>query len=351
MKSIVVNYDILTENINRKIALITDLHDYPGKRKNTLAKDVKDQNPDLIIVAGDILTGSKFVMDSDSYKNLKRFIGELSESAPVMLGVGNHDLFGATKEFESAYRNLEIVRPGMVFPLNNESVVSDDIRVVEFHPRHSAFAPAIQDNGRALVEAAEDFQKLGIAPPNDGLYNILISHNPKFAAQAISVAEQRNFKLSREQMEMLDHVREILEMYDLFVAGHLHNGYRKDKTVMSNPKKYMDEGYWEMPMEKDIDGKVTTIRPWVYKKTDMCRGTIYVCEGSERIIELYDGEKNLYFFKNSREGAPLELTENAANVIISSGRFKPIAISGGVNKFFNLPIDNAEITMLNLKSK
>lgn len=349
MKNLVVNYKVFNDKVNKKIVTLADLHDYPGARKTTIAQDIDKLSPDFVIMAGDTLHGGKFAIDNISYQNLKKFLSELSEICPVIMGIGNHDLFGKTIEFDKAYRELEKARPGRVFPLNNESVISSDVRIVEFHPRHSAFAPASQESGYALTQYIEDLEKYGITPTeNSKLFNILISHNPKIFAQARSLAEQRKLDLTQEQMETLRLISQIMKRFDLGVSGHLHNGYRKLKTTIKNPEKYMDYGYWEMPMEKDINGRVKFIRPWVFKKTDMCRGTIYVGDGEERILLLANGE---YYYKRTKDSKPVLLGMNAALSIIKEKEMTPITISGGVNKFFNIPIDKSEITQIKVLKK
>lgn len=342
MKNLVVNYDIINDTIDGTIILLSDLHDYPGKRKTSLAEEVKCLNPDAIVVAGDILMGNKYSKDNPSQKNLKRFLSELSEGCPVILGLGNHDLISLDEE---GYKDLESARPGSVIALSNDGVVSSKYRIVEFHPRHSAFSPSTQESGNALLEFAEDFEKKGKKLPDDGLFNIMIAHNPKIIAQARSVQDQIMLGMNEKQLERLRKVSEEMKKYDLILSGHLHNGYRRVTTTTKDPKKYMDRGIWEMPQEKDIDGNTKLIRPWIFKKTDMCRGVIYVACTSERILILSDGS---YHYQKGRELEYVEITEKQALEMINRRHMTPIVISGGVNKFFNLPIDKPEITRVKL---
>ena len=342
MENLVVNYDVFSDKVEKRIVLLTDLHDYPGGRTTSLAKDVKEINPDLIVIAGDILNGPKYKIGNESLKNLKYFLESLSEKSPVYLGLGNHDLFTRGDILEGYY-DLSSSKNGGIIPLSNETIEKDDVRIVEFHPRHSAFSPSTQESGRALLEFLEDFEENFPTVDEDGHYNILISHNPKITAQAISFEEQKKLGLSTRDLERLQKVRDILRKFDLILSGHLHNGYRKVTTTVENPKKYMDEGYWEMPMEKDINGRITMLRPWVLKKTDMCRGTIYVGEGEERILELCDKS---YFYKQDKTALPLQIEESLALKLIQNKRMIPIVISGGVNRFFNIPMDKSEITSI-----
>ena len=350
MKSIVVNYRVLNDKIgNKNILLLADLHDYPGKRKTSLIEDINNEEADAIVIAGDIKQAKKYIIGSDSQKHLKYFLSGISEDKPVFLAKGNHDLFGANEETEKGYKDLENARPGMVFPLDNESYEFDGIRLTEFHPEHEAFAPSCQESGRALLKFNKDFIASGLVIPNDKLYNILICHNPKIFAQARSVTEQVKLDFTQYELAQLIELSESLMSVDVCFSAHLHNGYIPVSKTIENPEKYMDKGYWEMPIEYDKNGNVTKIRPTVFKKTDMCRGTIFVGSVGFRIIELCDG--SYYIQQEGHENDPLRISEEKAMIMIKQHRMTPIVISGGVNKFFNLPIDKAEITKVKLLKK
>lgn len=340
MKSININYKVFNDKIDGKnIMVLTDLHDYPGRNNNQFIQDINSTEADLILIAGDILAAAKYQGLSLSLNDLEYFLSAISEGPTVALGLGNHDLFRMTDKGLSGYASLEKARPGKVFPLNNESIVSDNIRVVEFHPRHSAFSPAVQESGRGLIEFCEDFEKYGIVPDsNSPEFNIIMCHNPKIFAQARSIGEQSKLRITDEERARLYELAQLMKNYDLGVGGHLHNGYRDIDKILKNPAKYMDKGYWEMPKEKDSSGRVTMIRPWVFKKTDMCRGTFLIGDSEERIIELCDGT---YYYLKDKDSEPIQITEEIAK---NMRDMTPFVISGGVNKFFNLPIDKSEIT-------
>lgn len=342
MKNLVVNYKLFNDKVNKRIVTLADLHDYPGSRRTTLIKDIADLDPELILFAGDILNGSKYNLCDKSYENLKRFLSELSEISPVLLGLGNHDLFNASGDFEYAYRDLDTARKGRVYPLFNDSVVIGDTRITEFHTRHSAFAPASQESGHALIQFIEDAKKdLFIPKENDPLYNILICHNPKIVRQARSIAYQQELRLTGEERFELEKISKIIKLFDMIDSGHLHNGYRDVDKTISNPSKYLDYGYWEMPREKNIEGNVTLIRPWVLKRTDMCRGTAFIGDGKSRILQLSD--ESYYEIKDDNSK---QLDSEEAWKKIDKDQMTPIVITGGVNKFFNFPIDKSEITQV-----
>ena len=343
MKNICINYEIFNSKVNKNIVSISDLHDYPGKRKNTLVDDIQVLNPDFVLIAGDIIASHKYVVDGESYKNLERFLSELSELCPVILGLGNHDLYKAELGMISTYRDLSKVRPGRVFALSNEAARYDDVRIIEFHPRHSSFAPSIQDSGRALLEFAEDYERYGMTPDeNDSVFNILLCHNQKVIAQAFSPNFYRKLDISQEQLQLIENLSKNLKCFDMSNGGHLHNGYVFIDSVLSNPADHLDYGYWEMSKEKDINGNIKSIRPWVYKKTDMCRGTIYLGDDGKKLIQMPNGG---YYYRNCEEGDYIPVDDDSALIIIENEiKNPPMIIDGGVNKFFNFPIDKSEIT-------
>lgn len=350
MKNIIVNYKIFNNKISHKnILVLSDLHNYPLKRENDLTDDIKKSNSDLILISGDILQAKKYTKGTIAQKRLKEFLSNISEASPVVLGLGNHDLYGSSKETMRGYKDLESSRPGMVYPLSNESIRLDDVCITDFHPRHSAFLPSNQESGRGVLKFADDYKESGISvSKNSNLFNILLCHNPKLFVQARSVVDQLNFEIDEEEADKLMDLSKKMGNYDLVVSGHMHNGYIPLSMTTKNPSKYMDEGYMKMPIEKTIDGDISKIRPLIFKKTDMCRGTIYVGETDFRIILLSDGT---YYLKSKRHIDPVEITEKKALDIINYHNLTPVVINSGVNKYFNLPIDHGEITQVKILKK
>lgn len=73
-----------------RIAAISDLHTREhGKDNKRLFARIHEQNPDLILVAGDMLSSSKSEKENLSY--LKKLTEALKDIAPVYFVIGNHD--------------------------------------------------------------------------------------------------------------------------------------------------------------------------------------------------------------------------------------------------------------------
>ena len=78
-----------------RIVQLADLHGSEfGADNQRLVKKVAAQNPDLILIAGDLLNSSK----EDSLETAETLIAALCEIAPVYISYGNHE-----KEYEKAY--------------------------------------------------------------------------------------------------------------------------------------------------------------------------------------------------------------------------------------------------------
>ena len=255
MKNIVVNYDVMNKKVDKNIIILSDLHDYPGKKKCSLSEDVKKEKPELIIVAGDILQGVKY-RDKKTLEELKYFLSSLSESCPVVLDRGNHDLIGFDEEAKKGYLSLEDARKGMVFPLFDSTVDFGDVTVTGLCPCRAAFAPSGQESGYALLRFAEDFKNHGQHIIDKSKFNIIVFHNPKLFAQAVCFELQRGLSITPEQRIRLYEICNILLQYDMGAGGHLHNGYLLSDMIEKNPEKHLDYGYWEMPARKNIEGKI-----------------------------------------------------------------------------------------------
>ena len=349
MKSLRINYDLFSR-LPVKITLISDLHDYPWNKNSSFLDELKSEETDVFILDGDLIQGTKY-KEGQPLKELKYAVDSLSESAPVFLKKGNHDLIGYTSESEKWFKSLEEGRSGRVFAAHNESVIiptngDTNLQIVDFTPSRAAFAPSGQDSGLAIKQAANDFLATDLPrelSTDKNTIKVVTLHNPKFWTTGMSLSKLEQLGvLTDETFEFA----QWLYQFDMATAGHLHNGYILQELIKKNPGKYLDYGYWEMFLELDSKGNVKFVRPWVYKKTDSCRGAIYVGDGNEKVIQVSDGS-----FYHVVDNNPAEILNNeAALKIINEKGLKPVFISGGVNKFFSLPIDEPEITTITSKS-
>ena len=93
----VTSYEITSDKIESEIRIVelADLHGSSFGRDNVrLAKKVAAQEPDLILIAGDLLDSG----EEDSLETAQSLIAQLCAIAPVYISPGNHEL-----EYEELY--------------------------------------------------------------------------------------------------------------------------------------------------------------------------------------------------------------------------------------------------------
>ena len=318
MKSIYVNYHIFSEKVEKKekIVLISDAHDIFTKSKiqYQLISDINKLGAHHVSIAGDTMQGVKYE-NNKKCAELSYFLDGLAEAQPVVLSLGNHDLVGLTKKGRQNFRDLGNFEN--IYPLDNQSVIIDNFRITGFSSDRDAYAPANHASGRANELYTNDWNSSGIDIKTDSdFFEELVGHAPHPLA-------------SRYVGENAKGIRN----FDIYLTGHLHNGYVPCWYKGKGIEKLADKGIWEMPVEKDLNGKMIKVRPWVYTKTDLCRGLHYI----------------------SNEGSMgMQLGNSDINYIDDIGYDKtktvPLVISGGVNKFFGLP-SSPEITVIDIYPK
>lgn len=101
---------------NYKIVLISDLHHKKfGSHQSVLLEAIQEANPDLILLAGDIVDE-----DHSDMSSTEDFISGISTMAPIYFISGNHELL---PEAESQYAQLEVLfNKYGVIDLDNSSV-------------------------------------------------------------------------------------------------------------------------------------------------------------------------------------------------------------------------------------
>lgn len=327
MKSFIQEYDIFDKKVKEdsNVVNIADIHDLSFSHMNCVIEDIRKINPSLVCIVGDTLQG--FKLNHGDLDEIKKTLSAISEVCPVVLSLGNHDIYKINESGLNNYASLEHVRPGSVYPLNNESVVLGDYRVTGFCPRSEAFSSSLQANNQGNIYYVNDLISSGIKVHNDDKIEVMLCHSP------------HHFSFARQKCKNL-------KFYDLVLSGHLHNGFIHSKLTRSNSSKYMDRGEVERFYEhKDF------IRPWVFAKTDLCRGVVYVGKNGPCLLILQNGDK--YYIENGScvkfQNTSKEKLDESFNHFVNEYSLVPIVITSGVNKYYSLPIDRAEVTDVHMK--
>jgi predicted MPP superfamily phosphohydrolase len=181
-----------------KFVLLTDLHNNRyGKNNNKLLKLVKEQNPDYILIAGDMIIGK----EGYDTKVAQNFLKELTKQYTVYYGNGNHEQrlghYDATKD--TVYKEYmdECSRMGVHLLRNEHCIIKKDNSKIIIHgvEIHEDFYKKMK---RPVMTTKYLNDLIGI--PNREDYHILIAHNPMYFNDYVTWGA------------------------DLVVSGHVHGG-------------------------------------------------------------------------------------------------------------------------------
>lgn len=98
---VTVKYKISSQKLREKckIVMLSDLHNKEyGENNKRLIQAIDKQQPDLILIAGDMLTANE---EKTQYEVPLRLIRELSSKYPIYYGMGNHEY--RVKVYKEAY--------------------------------------------------------------------------------------------------------------------------------------------------------------------------------------------------------------------------------------------------------
>ena len=185
----IVEYRITSEKIVNpiKIALVTDLHSFKyGKSQKTLIDAVIKQNPDIVLLGGDIFD------DKIPDENTELFLAGISGKYPCYYVTGNHEYWSRRVD-----EMLDILRKYNVTILDGKS------ETVEVNNQKISISGIDDPDANFYTGKVEGFyaQLDEINQTKDNsLYTILLAHRPSYANKYLDY----NF--------------------DLVLSGHAHGG-------------------------------------------------------------------------------------------------------------------------------
>lgn len=179
-----------------RLVLITDLHScYYGKEQNSLIRAVEEQNPDVVLLGGDIFD------DNFSYANAETTIKYLTEKYPCYYVTGNHEYWS-----EDISAILDIVDSYGITILEGDcdtiEIRGQKINICGIDdPDVTSYTKNAKSMSDQLIEAQEQ------AEPD--CYTILLSHRPEYAETYM----RYNF--------------------DLVLSGHAHGGQWRIPRILN----------------------------------------------------------------------------------------------------------------------
>ncbi len=199
----ITHYDIVSEKLNglaeeKKIVFLTDLHNNVyGKNNEKLLAAVREQNPDMVLIGGDMMVGKPEVPT----KVAEDFVGKLTQISPVYYANGNHEqrMKIYPERFGTKYQEYRtaVEQSGVQFLENEHLDLMFDTCPVQIHgleiPREGY--KKFRKTDVYLEQIEERIGKADLSK-----YQILLAHNPIYADTYLEWGA------------------------DLILSGHLHGG-------------------------------------------------------------------------------------------------------------------------------
>lgn len=199
----VTHYDVKSAKLDGlsrecRIVFLSDLHNNCyGKENEKLLESVSEQEPDLILIGGDMLIG-KMDVSSDV---AERFVSRLTKIAPVYYANGNHEqrMKIAPEKFGNRYQAYKekIANSGVVFLENahtDRMVEACSIRITGLEIPQEGYRKFRKTE--VTLRQIEDC----VGQADSETYQILLAHNPIYAETYLKWGA------------------------DLVLSGHLHGG-------------------------------------------------------------------------------------------------------------------------------
>ncbi|QUG39948.1 metallophosphoesterase [Psychrobacillus sp. INOP01] len=141
-----------------KILQISDLHDATfGDNQEKLVKKIKNTDPDLIFITGDLIDSNRYNLDQSL-----ELVRQIMDLAPIYYVTGNHEI--ATNDTENIKNSLTEL---------GVNVLSNEEQIIE-HNGEQIRIIGIEDplNGILVNEALSQFE-------DNDLFTLVLSHRPE----------------------------------------------------------------------------------------------------------------------------------------------------------------------------
>lgn len=195
---VVVEHRLTDSRIKKqcRAVVVADLHNKCyGKDNEKLIAAIRNQKPDMILVAGDILTAKP----GKSMDVAIHFLKELAKDYPIYYGNGNHEQ--RLKLYPEKYGSMseeygDALKEQGIIPLVNESITLEEYGIAVFGSEIDKF---YYKRFRVQHMEAEYLESI-LGAPKEKCFNILLAHNPDYFPQYADWGA------------------------DLVLSGHIHGG-------------------------------------------------------------------------------------------------------------------------------
>ena len=214
-------YKLYKEGINAKIIVASDLHfsyTVDDAKLKTILKEFESIKSDYILFAGDLIDSVDMIDDLKERKRLLKWLEELGNIAKTLIGLGSHDF---SRKYYNEKGKLRFIKEetdlfNSIDEINNVHVLDNKVyedeniycsgltlpfKYYTFHPDKTPETKSKKENLEVLQKFIYAHYEL-LNPENKDKLAIALIHSPL----------------------LLSRVEHLLENFDYFVAGHMHNG-------------------------------------------------------------------------------------------------------------------------------
>ena len=206
MNKIEICKDIIYNNKATKdltIIHMADIHfnkNTKDKKLDKIKEEIYKNNPDYIVISGDLIDNPLITKDRQKIKKLLIFLTDLANLSKVIISLGNHDLF-KTEDYKF-FKNLNELKN--IYVLNNESYIDENIYISGWTlPANYYYNITHQESKEILIEHLKKHRKITANLPIS-IPKVALIHSP------IKVTDNTSLNMLKE--------------YDLILSGHTHGG-------------------------------------------------------------------------------------------------------------------------------
>ena len=213
------------------------------KKLQQIKEEIHKNNPDYVVITGDIVDNPSIIKDKIKIKKLLLFLTDISDFTKVIISLGNHDIYKL--EDYKFFKNLNELKN--IYVLNNESYIDETIYISGFTlPSNYYYNMMKEESKEILIEHLTKHKKLTTNLPVF-IPKVSLIHSP--------------IKLSEKE------VLTILKDYDLLLSGHTHagmvpnflNNFFKENYGIIAPNKKLFPEVARGKIERLIGNKKMTI--------------------------------------------------------------------------------------------
>lgn len=206
MNKIEIHHDTVYSSKAKKDITIIHLADIhfnihtKDKKLNLIIEEIHKNNPDYVVITGDIVDNPEITKDKIKIKKLLSFLTDIAYFTKLIISLGNHDVL--IPEDHKFFKNLNDLKN--IYVLDNDIYLDETIYISGLTlPTNYYYNITKDESKEVLLSHLKKYKKLTTNLPLS-VPKVSLIHSP------IKLADKE--------------VLTILKEYDLLLSGHTHNG-------------------------------------------------------------------------------------------------------------------------------